>query len=406
MSSSRNTEASPGGGPTPSGLSRRSFLVAGAGAAGLLVGGTLGAAVAGDDGSSATEAPYEPVLRTGTPPVPDEVCADSIRVRGIETRAGAAQQQLAAIAAELLDPAKITVVTCGTGSPIPSDRAQASTAVFVGGQFLLFDAGDGAMRSIDDLDLPVVDVSAIFLTHFHSDHIADVGEVVSRSWIQGRSESDSQRPLPVYGGPGIDRVVDGFNLAYTPDEVYRTAHHGEAYFPPGTLAAGAQRIDAATAQGVVVYDQAGVVVRAYEVDHSPVAPSLGYRVEFNGSSVGISGDTIATPGFRALAAGVDVLVSDVMDKAFMLDTSCAFERIGDARNAQLFRDIRTYHIGTGELAQLSTDSGVGKLVLTHQVPTLPEAQAQQLFEPQITAAFDGDVVVANDGSRVTIDLGS
>ena len=155
---------------------------------------------------------------------------------------------------------------------------------------------------------------------------------------------------------------------------------------------------------MVVYDVGGVVARAYEVDHPPVAPSYGYRVEFDGRSVGISGDTIATPGLRALAAGTDVLVSDVMDKGFTLDTSCALERIGDGRNARIFRDIRTYHIGADELAQLSTDAGVGTLMLTHQVPSLPDAQAQQLFGPQIASAFDGELVVANDGSRVGIDL--
>jgi ribonuclease Z len=387
---------------TKNGLSRRRFITAGAGAAGLLVVGSMGIVRATDDPGSASHEPYEPVPVNETPPLPGEACADppGARGRGIETSAGNSQQQAAAIAAELLDARKLTVMTVGTGSPIPSDRSQSCTAVFAGGQFLLFDAGDGAMRSIDALDLPIVDVSALFLTHFHSDHIADVGEVVSRSWLQGRSAS-----LPVYGGPAIERVVDGFNLAYTPDEVYRIAHHGEALFPRGTLAAHAQRIEA-TVQGVVVYDVGGVVVRAYEVDHSPVAPSYGYRVEFNGRSVGISGDTIATPGLRALAAGTDVLVSDVMDKAFTLDASCALERLGDERNARIFRDIRTYHIGADELAELSADVGVGTLVLTHQVPSLTDAQAQQLFGPQIDSAFDGELVVATDGTRVTIDGGS
>ena len=399
MSDPRATDRLREYGPSVRGLSRRRFLAAGAGAAGLLVAGSVGVAWAADDRPSQSDEPYEPVPVAETPPLPGDACADppGVRGRGIETSADTSQQQAAAFAAELLDARKLTVMTVGTGSPIPSDRYQSATAVFAGGQFLLFDAGNGAMRSIDALELPVVDVSAIFLTHFHSDHIADVGEVVSRSWIQGRSAT-----LPVYGGPAIERVVDGFNLAYTPDEVYRIAHHGEALFPRGTLAADAQRIEAPV-EGVVVYDVGGVVVRAYEVDHSPVAPSYGYRVEFAGRSVGISGDTIATPGLRALAAGTDVLVSDVMDKAFTLDMSCALERIGDERNARIFRDIRTYHIGADELAQLSSDAGVGTLVLTHQVPSLPDAQAQQLFAPQIASVFDGDVVVANDGSRVTID---
>ena len=96
--------------------------------------------------------------------------------------------------AELLDPTKVTVVTCGTGGPFPSQRAQSCLAVFVNGQFLLFYAGDRAQDSMEDLNLPVTDIDAMFLTHFHSDHIADLGEVMSRSWILGR-----EKPLAVYG---------------------------------------------------------------------------------------------------------------------------------------------------------------------------------------------------------------
>jgi ribonuclease Z len=252
---------------------------------------------------------------------------------------------------------------------------------------------------MENLALPVADLSAVFVTHFHSDHIADLGELISRSWILGRS-----KVLPVYGGPAVERIVDGFNLVYSPDEVYRRAHHGEAYFPPDTLPAEARRIVDASVDGTVVYNEADVVVRAYHVDHSPVAPALGYRVEYGGHSVGISGDTIDTPGLRALADSADVLVSEVMDKGFVLDTSCLFERLGNERYAAIFRDIRTYHIDVLELAQLSTDAKVGTLVLTHQVPSVPAAQAQVLFGAPIASIFDGRIVVAEDGTRVTIDV--
>ena len=347
------------------------------------------------------DAALEPVPVNETPPLPGDACAEppSPTSAMVEIATAVAQEQAVATATALMDPDTITVVMCGTGSPVPSDRAQSCTAVFAGGQFLLFDAGDGAQRSMEDLALPVVDLSAVFLTHFHSDHMADLGEVISRSWILGRNET-----LMVYGGPAVERVVEGLNLAYSPDDVYRRAHHGEAILPPETLAAEAQRIDDASIDGAVVYEKAGVIVRAYGVDHSPVAPALGYRVEFDGRSVGISGDTIDTAGLRALADGADVLVSEVMDKGFALDTACALERLGDERNATLFRDIRTYHIDVAELAQLSADADVGTLVLTHQLPSVPAAQGQVLFAEPIASVFDGEIVVAEDGTRVTIDI--
>ncbi len=95
------------------------------------------------------------------------------------------------------------------------------------GQFLLFDAGDGAQRSMEKLLFPVGDLTAVFITHFHSDHMADVGEVVSRSWLQGRWTA-----LTVYGGEGISRVVEGFNSIYALDANYRVAHHGAEIFSP------------------------------------------------------------------------------------------------------------------------------------------------------------------------------
>lgn len=342
---------------------------------------------------------YEPVPLNETPPLPGDPCADppSPIGRALEAALDTQAGQADASAAELLDPDRITVITCGTGSPVPSDRAQACTAVFVGGQFLLFDVGDGAQQSMEDLGLPLLDLDAVFITHFHSDHIADLGEAISRTWILGRSNA-----VPVYGPRAIERVVDGFNLVYTADELYRRAHHGDEAFP-GPLPAVARRIDDAGADGTVVYEEGGVVVRAYGVDHSPI-PGLGFRVEYRGRSVGISGDTLDTPGFRALAAGADVLVSEVMNTDFALDTACAFERLGDERNATLFRDIRTYHINAADLGRASAEAEVGRLVLTHQVPAVGGAQAQNLFGAPIAEAYDGEVVIAEDGTRVRIEL--
>ena len=184
----------------------------------------------------------------------------------------------------------ITVVLVGTGSPLPSDRAQACTAVFVHGQFLLFDCGDGASRSMDAANLPLGQLDALFLTHFHSDHIADLGEVVDRSWIQGR-----RRVLPVHGPTGVKDVVSGFAQAYGLEQGYRTAHHGPKLMPPEPAGADAKAFEA-TAQGepVTVYEEQGIVVKAFAVNHAPVHPAVGYRLECAGKVVVISGDTTAT----------------------------------------------------------------------------------------------------------------
>jgi ribonuclease Z len=335
-----------------------------------------------------------------TPPAPAAECPSPPTPVSslIESQISASQAAAAEVRDQLLDPDVITVVTCGTASPIPPrTRAQSCTAVFVNGTFLLFDAGDGAVPSMENLNLPLPDLTAVFLTHYHSDHIADVGEAISRSWILGR-----RTVLPVYGGQAVERVVDGFNRIYALDYNYRTAHHGEALFPSDTTGAEARLILDPGPEGSIVYDENDVRVTAYTVDHSPILPALGYRVDYAGKSIAISGDTIETEGLQNMSQGADVLVSEVMNKSFVEDAECALGRLGSA-NAEIFKDIRTYHIDVEELGQLAEEAGVGTLVLTHQVPTLDDpAQIGLVFESPITAIYGGDLIVAVDGTTVTV----
>tara|TARA_R110002049_G_scaffold95178_1_gene233780 strand:+ start:2909 stop:4042 length:1134 start_codon:yes stop_codon:yes gene_type:complete len=341
------------------------------------------------------------VLLNPTPEAPMAACSVPPSPYSSLIEAGATAQAVATETrrAELLDPSRITVVTCGTGSPFPSERAQSCLAVFVNGKFLLFDAGDRAQNSIENLNLPVMDIETVFLTHFHSDHIADLGEVVSRSWILGRTQ-----PIEIYGGPEVEQVVNGFNLVYAADEIYRVEHHGEAVFPNPT-AATAVVIERPGPEGRVVYESDGVSVLAYSVDHSPIGTALGYRIEYAGKVVAISGDTIDTPGLHALAANADVFVSEVMNKGAVEDMECAFGRIPDSRLEKIFADIRSYHIDLPELAQLASDADVATLVMTHLVPApLSPVQGDAFFSQPAAAIFGGTIVLAEDGTEVVIRL--
>ena len=106
----------------------------------------------------------------------------------------------------LLSDGKIHVVLCGTAAALPDpDRAGPCTAVIAGGQFWLIDTGPGSWRNVDRFNLPVSKLSGVLITHFHSDHIGDLGEAITQSWIAGRAT-----PLDVYGPQGINEVVGGF----------------------------------------------------------------------------------------------------------------------------------------------------------------------------------------------------
>src|SRR5262245_55533840 len=148
-------------------------------------------------------------------------------------------EQLTAVGnAEFLRDDAMRVLVCGTSAPLPStNRAKACVAVFAGGKFYVVDAGPESVENLMLSGIPMSEIGGVMVTHFHSDHIGDLGELQLQSWAGGRRE-----PLAVYGGPGIEQVVDGFNRAYAQDQGYRTEHHGETVMPSAAWGMRAQPI--------------------------------------------------------------------------------------------------------------------------------------------------------------------
>ena len=120
-------------------------------------------------------------------------------------------------------PDGLSVGLCGSGSPMPDPtRAGPCVVVVAGRQLFIVDTGPGSTRRLALMRLPPAEVTAVFLTHFHSDHIGDLGELMLQRWGGGATTA----PLPIYGPTGVDQVVAGFNQAYSLDTGYRIAHHG------------------------------------------------------------------------------------------------------------------------------------------------------------------------------------
>lgn len=141
-------------------------------------------------------------------------------------------------------------------------------------------------------------LNGVLFTHFHSDHIADLADVNLASWVQGRKTS-----LEVYGPAGVDEVVDGFNQAYRLDRHYRVAHHGSDLLAP----AAAPMTPVAFTPGEIAWQDGLMTITSFPVDHAPIAPAVGYRVDYRDRSVVISGDSNATGSLFAAArdAGLD-----------------------------------------------------------------------------------------------------
>jgi ribonuclease Z len=320
------------------------------------------------------------------------------------------EHQLAATRNDLLTPDSLRVVLCGTGNPLADrDRADACTAIFAGGNIYLVDVGPGAWKNLALWHIPAPRVTAVMLTHFHSDHIGDLGEINMQTWAQGRDH-----PLRVYGPPGVEQVVGGFEQAYALDEGYRIAHHGTALMPSANWRMKPLTVRIDTPPGAspcaggaaTVLEENGIKVTAFTVDHSPVAPAYGYRFDYKGRSVVISGDTVKCANLVAAATGADVLIHEAQAAHLVKLIQDAAERIGNARIAKIMSDIRRYHTTPVEAAYEANQAGVAMLVLSHIGPPTTNAFARTAFMRGVAEIRPHGVVVGYDGMMLTLPPGS
>lgn len=314
-----------------------------------------------------------------------------------QTRAGqdlVLERMLSAVleGQEPLDPDSLHVFICGSASPLPAPaRAQACVAVIAGDDMFLVDAGSGSSQPLMLARMPVGSMRAIFLTHYHSDHISAIGDHNVTSWAAGRPA-----PLEIVGPEGVQQVVAGFNLAFALDAAYRTEHHGSELMPPalGVLVG-------RTVEPGLIHDEGGLRVRAFPVDHSPVEPAFGYRFDYRGRSVVVSGDTVATPSLEQAAEGADLLLTDALAEHLVLALARANEQ-ANPRGAQILRDVLDYHAHTDGLVSLAERAGVRLLALYHLVP----APANAFMEDVFRRGLPDDVVLTVEGMRFELPVGS
>ncbi len=298
------------------------------------------------------------------------------------------------ITEKLLKPGGFTAVCVGTGTPVPSGRAQTSVAVFINGRFFLFDAGDGCINAIGHQNLPIGQLEAAFMTHYHSDHIADLGEVINRSWIMGRSHT-----LPVYGPEGIAEIVEGFTKAYRLDNIYRNAHHGDEIMPLPTAGASAKRFDApADGSMLTVFEDGGIVIKTFEVNHDPAKPAVGYRIEYGGKVLVISGDTIRVPALDAACQAADLLICDVMNHEVIFELEQVLLTAGERRNSKFMHDVPDYHIDVHDLGEMAQSAGVKHVALVHLMPSVDRRpQIKAFFIDPVAEKYTGKISVPKDG---------
>jgi ribonuclease Z len=302
----------------------------------------------------------------------------------------------------------LRVAICGSSAPLPSvKRAKACVAVFAGGKFYVVDAGPESTENLSLWGIPLSQIGAVLLTHFHSDHIGDLGELQLQTWAGGRPQ-----PLPVYGGPGVEAVVEGFNRAYALDQTYRTKHHGEAVMPSRTWGLVAHTIELdgpstpAKDRSKVFYDDGSLRMTAIEVNHAPIEPAYAYRFDYRGRSIVVTGDLKDHPPLARAAHGADVLVSEAISRTMTAALERAATAAGRPSTAAIMHDVQDYHISPEEAARAANDAGAKLLVFYHLLPAPDQFLTRRLFAQGVDAIRPHGWTIAEDGSLYTLPLGS
>ncbi len=298
-------------------------------------------------------------------------------------------------------PDGLHVGLCGAGAPMPApDRGGPCVVVIAGKRLFLIDSGTGGVRTLARMGFNAGRIEAVLLTHFHSDHIDGLGEMMLQRWVNG-AHTD---PLPVHGPEGVERVVAGFNEAYALDQGYRVAHHGAATVPPSGF--GGVAVPFALADGeAIVIDDGDLKITAFSVDHAPIEPAVGYRVTYKGRTAVISGDTKSIPAVEAQAEGADLLVHEALSPKLVGMIRDAAKRGGRAKIAKIMDDILNYHTTPEEAAAIARRAKVKALLLYHIVPPLPLSALEGPFLGKAREAFGGPLYVGRDGDLISMPAG-
>ena len=281
------------------------------------------------------------------------------------------------------DSAGTRLILLGTagGPSIKRTRAQPSNALIVNGSVYIIDAGNGVCRQMALAGISPVALRAVFITHNHSDHVADYGALLMRSWLSGLNT-----PVDTYGPPPLEEITRNYMKYMDWDIQLRVKDENRPPFAPLI------RAHDISEEGLLYQDE-NIKVRAALVPHGAAKPAYAFRFDTPHRSIVFSGDTSKSDNLIMLAKGADVLVHEVLN----IDGVDAAANASSPGNDALKRHIIEAHTPIEEVGQVAAEAKVGKLVLTHFVPTdLLQFDRPELWVEGVRKHYKGEVVVGED----------
>ncbi len=266
------------------------------------------------------------------------------------------------------------------GGPSPKKMyAAPSQVILVGDRAYVIDCGNGVARQLVLAGVPLPSLRHVFVTHHHSDHNADYGNLWFLAWAAGL-----QTPVDTWGPPPLDAMTRQFLDLNAYDIRTRIADEGRVPLAPLI------RPHELTDGGVVMQDDR-VKVTAALAHHPPVVPAFAYRFDTADRSIVISGDTARSDRVIALARGADVLVHEAL---YVPAVDRLVARVGNA--STLKQHLIGSHTSAEDCGRIAQEAGVGTLVLSHFVPGDDPSITPDMWGDAARAHFRGRVIVGSD----------
>lgn len=272
------------------------------------------------------------------------------------------------------------LILLGTaGGPTPkASRSAPSQVVMVNGAAYVIDCGNGVARQMAMAGIPLHAIRAVFVTHHHSDHNADYGNLLLLAWASGLDHV-----ISTFGPPPLSHMTEKFMEMNQFDIETRIADEGRPPFAP-LIRAGE------VTGGEVIYEDENVKVTSALVEHPPLETALAYRIDTPDRSIVVSGDTARSQNLIDLAHGADILVHECID-VDALDSMIA----GEPNAKRLRQHLIDSHTSVTDIGLIAHEAAVKMLVLSHLVPSDSRVE-DAAWHSRASQNFDGDVIVGSD----------